>query len=53
MKKAVTYIRATIRSTAERQGRNSDIAEAMVDKRLVLVRLDNGDIVRIASRRVS
>lgn len=45
--KAVTYIRATIRSTAERQGRNSDIAEAMVDKRLVLVRLDNGDIVRM------
>lgn len=45
--KAVTYIRATIRSTAERQGRNSDIAEAMVDKRLVLVRLDNGDIVRL------
>ena len=45
--KAVTYIRATIRSTAERQGRNSDIAEAMVDKRLILVRLDNDDIVRM------
>ena len=45
--KAVTYIRATIRSTAERQGRNSDIAEAMVDKRLVLVRLDDGDIVKM------
>ncbi|RKU31410.1 hypothetical protein C6497_02640 [Candidatus Poribacteria bacterium] len=45
--KAVTYIRATIRSTAERQGRNSDIAETMVDKRLVLVRLDNGVIVRM------
>ncbi|MCG9128484.1 hypothetical protein JT359_12855 [Candidatus Poribacteria bacterium] len=45
--KAVTYIRATIRSTAERQGRNADIAEAMVDKRLILVRLDNDDIVRM------
>lgn len=45
--KAVTYIRATIRSTAENQGRNADIAEAMVDKRLVLVRLDNGDIFKM------
>lgn len=45
--KAVTYIRATIRSTAEQQGRNADIAETMVDKRLVLVRFDNGDIVRM------
>jgi membrane-bound serine protease (ClpP class) len=45
--KAVAYIRGTIRSTAERQGRNPDIAEAMVDKRLVLVRLENGDIIKL------
>ena len=45
--KIVTYIRGTIRSTAERQGRNPDIAEAMVDKRLILVRLENGDIIKL------
>lgn len=45
--KIVTYIRSTIRSTAERQNRNPDIAEAMVDKRLVLVRLENGDIIKM------
>ena len=45
--KIVTYIRTTIRSTAERQNRNPDIAEAMVDKRLYLVRLENGDIITL------
>ncbi len=45
--KVVSYIRGTIRSTAERQGRNPDIAEAMVDKRLFLVRLKNGDIIKL------
>ncbi|MCY4402667.1 MAG: ATP-dependent Clp protease proteolytic subunit [Candidatus Poribacteria bacterium] len=45
--KIVSYIRGTIRSTAERQGRNPDIAEAMVDKRLFLVRLKNGDIIKL------
>ena len=45
--KIVTYIRTTIRSTAERQNRNPDIAEAMVDKRLFLVRLENGDIIKL------
>ena len=45
--KAVSYIRATIRSTAERQNRNPDIAEAMVDKRLFLVRFENGDIIKL------
>ena len=45
--KAVAYIRGAIRSTAERQNRNPDIAEAMVDKRLVLVRLENGDIIKL------
>ncbi len=45
--KAIAYIRGTIRSTAERQNRNPDIAEAMVDKRLFLVRLENGDIIKL------
>ena len=45
--KAVSYIRATIRSTAERQGRNPDVAAAMVDKRLYLVRLEDGEIVAL------
>ncbi len=45
--KIVSYIRGTIRSTAERQDRNPDIAEAMVDKRLYLVRLENGDIIKL------
>jgi membrane-bound serine protease (ClpP class) len=35
--KAVSYIRGKIRATAERNGRNPDIAEAMVDKRKILV----------------
>ncbi len=45
--KIVSYIRGIIRSTAERQGRNPDIAEAMVDKRVFLVRLENGDIIKL------
>lgn len=45
--KIVSYIRTTIRSTAERQNRNPDIAEAMVDKSLFLVRLENGDIIKL------
>lgn len=45
--KIVSYIRGTIRSTAEREHRNPDIAEAMVDKRLYLVRLRNGDIIKL------
>ena len=45
--KIVSYIRGIIRSTAERQDRNPDIAEAMVDKRLILVRLQNGDIIKL------
>ncbi|RKU08216.1 hypothetical protein C6501_16835 [Candidatus Poribacteria bacterium] len=45
--KAVSYIRGTFRSTAERQNRNPDIVEAMVDKRLFLVRLENGDIIKL------
>ena len=36
--KVVSYIRGTIKSTAERQGRNTGVAIAMVDKRLYLVR---------------
>ena len=45
--KIVSYIRATIRSTAERQGRNPDIAASMVDKELVLVRKADGEIVAL------
>ena len=45
--KAVSYIRATIRSTAEKQGRNADVAAAMVDKRLYLVELSDGQIVAL------
>ena len=43
--KAVSYIRKTIKSTAERQGYNEHIAVAMVDKKRVLVRLADGEIV--------
>ena len=45
--KALSYIRGTIRATAERQDRNPDIAESMVDKELVLVRLPDGIIVKL------
>ncbi len=45
--KAVSFIRGKIRATAERSGRNPDIAAAMVDKRLYLVRLMDGEIVTL------
>ena len=45
--KIVSYIRGKIRATAERSGRNPDIAAAMVDKRLYLVRLMDGEIVTL------
>ena len=45
--KAVSYIRGKIRATAERGGRNPDIAAAMVDKRLYLVRLMDGEIITL------
>ena len=45
--KAVSYIRGKIRATAERAGRNPDIAAAMVDKRLYLVRFRDGEIVTL------
>ena len=45
--KAVSYIQGTIRATAERENRNPDIAEAMVDKELVLVKLADGQIVKL------
>ena len=45
--KAVSYIRGKIRATAERGGRNPDIAAAMVDKRLYLVRFMDGQIVTL------
>ena len=45
--KAISYIQGTIRATAERENRNPDIAEAMVDKELVLVKLRDGQIVKL------
>ncbi len=42
--KALSYVRTTIQSTAERQGHNAHIAVAMVDKKRVLVRLADGTI---------
>ena len=45
--KIVSDLRGTIRSTAERADRNPDIAETMVDMRLFLVRLRNGDIIKL------
>jgi len=40
--KVISYIRGKIRATAERNGRNPAIAEAMVDKKKVLVRSEAG-----------
>ena len=45
--KAVSYIRGTIEATAERQGRNPHIAVAMVDKKRVLVRFVDGEIIAL------
>ena len=45
--KAVSYVRGKIRATAERGGRNPDIAAAMVDKRLYLVRFIDGEIITL------
>lgn len=42
--KAVSYVRGRIRTSAENQGRNSDIAAAMVDKDLILVKRATGEI---------
>ena len=47
--KIVSYVRGKIEATAERQGRNPDIAKAMVDKKLWLVKLKNGNIVAFRS----
>ena len=51
--KAVSYIRGKIRATAERGGRNPDIAAAMVDKRLYLVRLTDGEIITLREEEYS
>ena len=45
--KAISYIQGTIRATAERENRNPDIAEAMVDKELILVKLTDGQIIKL------
>ena len=46
VEKYVSSIRGAIRAAAE-QNRNADIAEAMVDKKYVLVRFESGDIIRL------
>ena len=45
--KIVSAIRGDFSSIAERQDRNPAIAEVMVDKRQILVRLRNGDIINL------
>lgn len=45
--KIISYVRGKIKATAERQGKNPDIAAAMVDQRLVLVRMSDGEIVAL------
>ena len=46
--KMVSVIRATLKSIAESKGRNPHIAEAMVDKKRILVEL-NGEIISLNS----
>ena len=46
--KTVSYVRGRIRTSAEKQGRNPDIAAAMVDKDLVLVK-KSGEIKALTS----
>ena len=45
--KILSDVRSAIRATAESSDRNPDIAEAMVDKKFYLVRLTNGDIIKL------
>jgi len=45
--KAVSYVRGRIKTSAEKQGRNSDIAASMVDKDLILVRKINGEVLAL------
>jgi membrane-bound serine protease (ClpP class) len=45
--KIISYVRGKIKATAERQGKNPDIAATMVDQRLVLVRMTDGEIVAL------
>ena len=42
--KTVSYVRGKIYATAEEHGRNPDVAAAMVDKDITLVRLEDGSI---------
>ncbi len=42
--KTVSYVRGKIYSIAEKQGRNPDVASAMVDKDIVLVKMEDGGI---------
>lgn len=51
--KIISFIRGKIRATAERNGRNPDIAEAMVDKKKVLARVDGDSIQALMPSEVS
>ena len=51
--KVISFIRGKIRATAERNGRNPDIAEAMVDKKKVLARVDGESIQALMPSEVS
>lgn len=51
--KIISFIRGKIRATAERNGRNPDIAEAMVDKKKVLARVDEDSIQALMPSEVS
>ena len=42
--KTVSYVRGKIYAIAEEQGRNPEVAAAMVDKEIVLVRLEDGSV---------
>jgi membrane-bound serine protease (ClpP class) len=48
--KAIAYVRGKIKATAERNGRNPDIAEAMVDKKKVLVEAE-GEVRALTAER--
>jgi membrane-bound serine protease (ClpP class) len=47
--KTVSYVKGKIRATAEEHGRNPDVAAAMVDKEIVLVRLEDGSAKALSS----
>ena len=51
--KTVSYVRGKIYATAEEHGRNPDVAAAMVDKEITLVRLEDGSIKALSPEEYS